>query len=182
MEDAEIVALYWKRDEDALAASADKYGPYCAVIARNILTDEGDAEECVNDTWLRAWNAIPPKRPNRLAGYFGGIVRNLALDRLRKSKTARAGGGIVTVCLDELAEVVGEEDGTDEIDLRDALNRFLGTLTPAARDIFMRRYWAFQSEGDIARARGITAGAVRMSLSRTRALLKRYLNGEETGK
>ena len=182
MEDSEIVALYWQRDERAIAETEGKYGPFCRGLARNLLGSPEDAEECVSETWLRAWNAIPPKRPSRLAGFFGAITRNLALDRLRKSNSVRAGGGVVTVCLDELAEAVGEEDGTDEIDLRDALNRFLGTLTPAARDIFMRRYWAFQSERDIARARGITAGAVRMSLSRTRALLKRYLNGEEEEK
>ena len=182
MEDAQIVALYWERDEDALRASAEKYGPYCSVIARNILGDDGSAEECVNDTWLRAWNAIPPARPERLSAFFGAVTRNLALDRLRKTKTARAGGGVVTVCLDELAEVVGTEDEAEEVALKDALDRFIGTLRPGTRDIFMRRYWAFQSEREIARAHGITAGAVRMSLSRTRAALKRYLNGGEREK
>ena len=99
-----------------------------------------------------------------------------------KEYEATAGGGVVTVCLDELAEVVGTEDEAEEVALKDALDRFIGTLRPGTRDIFMRRYWAFQSEREIARAHGITAGAVRMSLSRTRAALKRYLNGGEREK
>ena len=180
MEDADIVTLYWDRSEEAVAASMEKYGGYCAVIARNILGSGEDAEECVNDLWLRVWNAIPPDRPKKLSAYFGSVIRNLALDRRRQIQAEKAGGGTAALCLDELAEAVGEEeDALGAIDLRDALDRFLETLGPNPREIFMRRYWAFQSEREIARALGITAGGVRLSLSRTRKLLKQYLTGED---
>ena len=180
MEDAEIVALYWERSEEAVAASMEKYGGYCAVIARNILGSGEDAEECVNDTWLRVWNAIPPDRPKKLSAYFGAVVRNLALDRRRTQRTEKAGGGAVSLCLDELAEAVGEEEEAfGAVDLKDALDRFLGSLGARPREIFMRRYWAFQGEKEIARAMGITAGGVRLSLSRTRKQLKQYLTGED---
>ena len=180
MEDTDIVALYWDRSEEAVAASMAKYGGYCAVIARNILGSGEDAEECVNDLWLRVWNAIPPDRPKKLSAYFGSVIRNLALDRRRQIQAEKAGGGTAALCLDELAEAVGEEeDALGAIDLRDALDRFLETLGPNPREIFMRRYWAFQNERESARALGITAGGVRLSLSRTRKLLKQYLTGED---
>ena len=180
MEDADIVALYWERSEEAVAASMEQYGGYCAVIARNILGSGEDAEECVNDLWLRVWNAIPPDRPKKLSAYLGAVVRNLALDRRRQIQAEKAGGGNVSLCLDELAEAVGEEeDALGAIDLKDALDRFLGTLGPNPREIFMRRYWVFQNEREIARALGITAGGVRLSLSRTRKQLKHYLTGED---
>lgn len=183
MEDSEIVALYWSRSERALAESQSKYGGYCSSVALRILDSPEDAEECVNDTWLRAWNTIPPERPVRLAAFFGAITRNLALDRRRKSRTEKAGKGVVALCLDELAECVGSEDSrienvSDAMALKEALDRFLGTLKPRQREIFMRRYWAFLSEPDIARACGMTVGAVKMSLSRTRKKLKDHLKRE----
>ena len=186
MEDAAIVALYWERSEEAIRESDRKYGPYCSVIARNILSSREDAEECVNDTWLRAWNAIPPERPGKLAAYFGAITRRLALDRFRRKRTARAGGGTVFVCLEELAECVGKDEDPGEnavfrIALKEALDRFLAAMKPEPREIFMRRYWAFSAEREIARELGLSVGAVKMSLSRSRKQLREYLEREGIG-
>ena len=185
MEDNAIVALYWERSEEAIRESALKYGGYCSVVARNILGSREDAEECVNDTWMRAWNAIPPDRPRALAAYFASITRRLALDRWRRGRSAKAGGGRAAICLDELEECVGSNDPGEEavarIALKSALDRFLAGLKPEAREIFMRRYWAFSSEREIARDRGMSVEAVRMSLSRTRKLLKETLEKEEIG-
>jgi RNA polymerase sigma-70 factor (ECF subfamily) len=183
MEDSEIVALYWTRSADAVTESEAKYGTYCSAVALRILDSHEDAEECVNDTWLRAWESIPPQRPASLTAFFGTITRNLALDRRRKSRTGKAGGGTVALCLDELAECVGTEDSAlesaaDRIALREALNRFLGTLKPMPRELFMRRYWGFSSERDISRSLGISVGAVKMSLGRTRKKLRDYLKRE----
>ena len=96
MEDTEIVALYWARDQRAITESEDKYGTYCASIARNILGSPEDAEECVSDTWFRAWNAMPPQRPSLLAPFFGRITRNLAFDRYRSRSAAKRGGAETT--------------------------------------------------------------------------------------
>ena len=181
MDDRQIVALYWERSEDAIAESAKKYGGYCTAIANRILHSPEDTEECVNDTWVRAWNAIPPERPSRLELFLGTITRNLALDRFRKKQRQKAGRGEVPLCLDELLECVGdwEADPENRIALQDAMNRFLDTLTPDARVIFMLRYWHFLEIREIAQARGMSTGAVKMSLSRTRAALKEFLTKEE---
>ena len=92
MEDTAIIDLYWARSQQAVAASEEKYGPYCHTIARRILDREEDAEECVNDTWLHAWNAMPPQRPGVLSAFFGKLTRNLSLDRWRRLKAAKRGG------------------------------------------------------------------------------------------
>ena len=183
MEDSEIVALYWDRSPDAVTESETKYGGYCSAIAARILSSREDAEECVNDTWLRAWESIPPERPSNLAAFFGTVTRNLALDRWRRSRTGKAGGGTAALCLDELAECVGAEDSAvetvaDRIALKDSLDRFLGALRPGPREIFMRRYWAFSTEREISAALGISVGAVKMSLGRTRKKLREHLARE----
>ena len=104
MEDQQIIELYWARSEQAIRESETKYGAFCLSIARNILAQEQDAEECVNDTWLRAWNAMPPQRPGILSAFFGKLTRNLSLDRWRYNRAAKRGGPQVETALEELGE------------------------------------------------------------------------------
>lgn len=134
MHDAALVQLYWDRDERAIPATADRYGSYCASIARNILGSPEDAEECVNDTWLKAWNTMPPHRPDSLSAFLGKIVRNLSLNRYRHNTADKRGGGELPVVLDELSELVsGKEDVEREIDRRElvqAMDAFLECLSP----------------------------------------------------
>ena len=106
MNDQEIIALYWAKEERAISATAEKYGSYCHTIAYNILYDRFEAEECVNDTYLGAWNSIPPQRPNRLAAFLGKITRNLALNRYKRNHAAKRGGGQVEIALSELENCI----------------------------------------------------------------------------
>lgn len=179
MEDRDIVSLYWARDEAAIAATEEKYGDYCAGIARNILGDAQEAEECVNDTWLRAWGSIPPQRPARLGAFVGRITRNLSFDRFRQRRAERRGGGELPLVLDELAECVsgGEsvESETARRELAAALNGFLASLPPRSRRIFVKRYWYGESVKNIAEDNGMTAGAVSALLGRLRTKLRTYL-------
>ena len=173
-----IVQLYWDRDERAISATSEKYGGYCAAIAANILGDRADAEECVNDTYLRAWNAMPPHKPHVLSTFLGKIVRNLSLNRWRQN-TAKKRGGMLPAVLDELAEVVsGAEDverKVEEAALISVINDFLSQLSPEKRSMFICRYWRTDSVADIAARCGMTPGAVTMTLSRLRAALRKEL-------
>lgn len=179
MEDSEIVALYFARDEKAITESEQKYGTLCRTIANRILDSIPDAEECVSDTWLRAWNVIPPERPNRLEAFFAKITRNLALDRWRSSHAKKKGGGIAELCLDELGNAVSSSaDPVDRLLLRDLLNRFLRELKPETREIFLLRYWYFCTNAEIARRTGKSLAAVKISLHRTREELRKYLEKE----
>lgn len=110
MDDAAIVALFWARDERAIPAAAEKYGAYCAGIAGSILPDRRDAEECVSDTYLRAWSAMPPHRPAMLAVFLGRITRNLALNRLRSAAAQKRGGGGAEAVFEELQHIVSDRD------------------------------------------------------------------------
>ncbi|MCR5274235.1 MAG: RNA polymerase subunit sigma-70, partial [Clostridiales bacterium] len=114
MEDKSIIELYFQRDEKAIKESQNKYGSYCRAIAHNILHSKEDTEECVNDTWLRSWNSMPPDKPNRLSVYFGRITRNLAIDRYRKERSMKHGGGQIAICLDELSECIGESTSIED--------------------------------------------------------------------
>ena len=145
MEDSQIITLYWDRSEEALSETARKYGRYCLAIARSILESDEDAEECVSDAYLRAWNAIPPARPARLQTWLGRIVRNLALNRREKASAEKRGAGQIPLILDELAECIPDgPDGdavTESILIKDVLDRFLEALPPDTRKIFVRRYY-----------------------------------------
>ena len=163
MEDAAIVALYWARDEQALAETATKFGAYCRKIADNILHSAHDVEECENDTWLAAWNSMPDNRPARLAPYLGRITRNLALDRLDKATAQKRGSGQTFAPLDELAE-------TGRL-----ISEFLRTLPEETRNIFLRRYWYCDATADIAARYHLTESKVRVTLHRTRGKLAAYL-------
>lgn len=183
MNDRDILRLYFARDEAAITASSEKYGNYCRYIARNIVENAEDAEECVNDAWLAAWNTIPPKRPDNLATYLGRITRNAALCRVRAATAEKRGGGQYTVALDELEECIsaprGVEEAVDARALTAAIESFLRALPPSKRAVFVQRYWYLSSAADIAADRGMTVSAVNTLLCRLRAQLKTYLEKEE---
>ena len=176
MEDSKIIDLYWERSEDAIAESQHKYGPYCGKIALNILADLQDSEECVSDTFLKAWGAIPPNRPNCLRTFLGRITRNLALDRYDKNHADKRGGGELAICLDELSECIGTESDAqkqlESAELTAILDRFLAAQRPEIRKMFVRRYWYMDSITGIAERYGFTVSKVKTALSRARAELK----------
>lgn len=133
MDDSKIIQLYWDRSEQAIPATAEKYGNYCTAIAKNILADRQDVEECLNDTYLKAWNAMPPHRPSVLSVFLGKITRNLAFNQYRKNHTDKRGKGTVSLVLDELSECVSDGNGVEQTmdykELVKTINAFLGTLS-----------------------------------------------------
>ena len=179
MDDARIVQLYFDRDEQAIPTTADKYGNYCTSIANNILGNHEDAEECVNDTYLNTWNAIPPHRPKMLSTFLGKIVRNLALNRYKHNTAKKRGGGEFQSVLDELGDCVSGRDDVEQAyeytELVAAINTFLSTLSTKKRNIFVRRYWYADSISDIAARYNMTYAAVSMELNRLRTKLHNYL-------
>ena len=181
MEDQQIVDLYWQRNEKALSQTQKKYGKYCHRIAYAILYSGEDAEECVNDTLLRAWGAIPPARPSRLSTFLGKITRNLALDRLDKN-TAQKRQGPIEIILDELSECIPDADSTldptDKIALGDAINSFLSSLDPRDRVMFLQRYWYSSPIKSIAREMELGESTVKVTLMRTRNKFREHLEKE----
>lgn len=179
MEDSKIVQLYWNRDEQAIDATADKYGRYCASIARNILGNPEDAEECVNDTYLNAWNAMPPSRPGILSTFLGKITRNLSFNRYQYNTADKRGGGETAVVLEELLDVVSDgEDPMQVMEYRElvkAIDAFLAGLPAQKRRIFVCRYWYFDSVSGIASQFHMTENNVSVTLNRIRAQLRDYL-------
>ncbi len=178
MRDEQIIELFWARDQQALAETERAYGSLCRGLARRILRSPEDAEECVNDGYLRLWNRIPPERPDSLGSYLTRIVRNLCVDRLRQAGAAKRGGRAVTVSLDELELVTGRSDlesGLMARELGQAVDRFLRTQPEAARSIFLRRYYFLDSRMEIASRYGISVARVSVILSRTRRRLRDYL-------
>ena len=179
MDDSVIIELYWQRDERAIKESKSKYGVYCSTIADNILHSAEDSEECVNETWLKAWNVIPPERPLRLSAFLGRITRNLAIDKYRRERSGRYGGGQTAMCLDELGECIGDGSAIeDRLALRELLNTFLCGLPDKNRDIFLMRYWYLMPTAEIAKRNALTNGDVKMVLQRVRKKLKKYLEKE----
>lgn len=179
MEDHVIVRLYWERDEQAILATAEKYGGYCMAIARNIVGSREDAEECVNDTWWKAWCSMPPHKPDVLATFLGKITRNLSFNRYKHNMAEKRGGGELSAVLDELSEVVsGRNTLEQEVDFRQllcAIDSFLDSLSPEKRSIFLCRYWYTDSVSEIAARHGMREGAVSMKLNRLRRNLRVYL-------
>ena len=179
MDDAKIVQLYWDRNEQAIPATADKYGNYCTSIAKNILGNHEDAEECVNDTYMNAWNSMPPHRPSILSTFLGKITRNLSLNRYKHNTADKRGGGELPVVLDEISNLVsGTDDVEQEINSKElikAIDTFLGTLSIEKRGMFIRRYWYFDSISDIANRFGMTENNVSVTLNRLRLKLHNYL-------
>ena len=177
MEDVRIVELFWERSETAIEETQRKYGRYCYHIAYNILFSNEDSEECVNDTYLRAWNAMPPHRPERLSAFLGKIVRNLALDRYDKKMATKRSAG-VELALDELEECVADTDevwNEDEQRLRTAINGFLAALPRRDRMIFIRRYWYVSPISQIATEFGAEEGNIKVILHRVRKKFREHL-------
>ena len=182
MEDLHIIELYWQRDESAIKESQTKYGGYCSTIANNILHSAEDTEECVSDTWFRAWNAMPPEKPSRLAVFFGRITRHRAIDKYRRDNSQQYGGGQTALCLDELAECIGEDSPIeDRLALRELLNIFLRHLPDKNRKLFLLRYWYLMPIAEIAKRTDMSEGAVKMILQRVRDKLRNYLKKEGVG-
>ena len=179
MDDDAIVRLYWDRNAQAISESAGNYGAYCESIARNILINRADAEECVNDTWLHAWNAIPPHRPSVLRTFLGKITRNLAFDLYKKLHRDKRGGHNIDLVLDELAEIVSGKDDPEKSvqdrELTDEINVFLSGLSEANRYMFILRYWYADGISEIARRFNMSENNVSVTLGRMRKKLKKYL-------
>lgn len=182
MDDERIVDLYWERSENAIAETSAKYGRYCKYIAYNILQNHEDSEECVNDTYMKAWAAMPSYRPSKLSAFLGKITRNLSLNRYKKSTTQKRGAGQIPLALDELQECLPSsssvEKEMDDILLKDALNQFLSELDRENRIIFMQRYWYLCSIKEIAKEHHFTESKVKMILSRLRSQLKIFFEKE----
>ena len=179
--DNEIISLFLERSEQAIKELSDKYGALCGCVARNILNDDQDAEECVNDAYLGVWNTIPPQKPTRLQAYVCQIVRNLSLKKYHANAAAKRNSHYDTA-LDELeaclAAPVSVEDQYAAKELGRLINNFLGTLDKQTRMIFVRRYWYADSIADISAQYHMTENNVYVRLSRTRDKLKQYLKKE----
>lgn len=182
MEDTEIVALYWARDESAVAESETKYGGYCRAIALGILESREDAAECVNDTWLRAWEAMPPRRPSRLDTFLGRLTRNLSLDRWRALRAQKRGGGQTELALHELEECLPAagrpESEVETGELTESLNRFLEALPREKRVLFIQRYWYLRPVEELAALHGMRKSTAASTLFRLRAELREHLERE----
>ena len=178
IDDHNIIELYFARDERAIRETSDKYGKLCQNIARNILGNAQDAEECVNDAYVGVWNAIPPARPEDLCAFVCRVVRNVSLKRLRavtRQKCSRE----MTVSLSELEEILpdGAVDGR-EGEVSAAISAFLRLQSDDVRDVFVRKYYFFDSVADIAKRYGFSQSKVKSMLYHTREKLKEHLKGE----
>ena len=171
MNDAGIIDLYWQRSERAIPETENAYGPYCHTVAYNLLRNAEDAEESVNDTWLAAWNAMPPERPNSLKAFLGRITRNISVTRLRRSGSQKRGGGEASLAIDELSECL--PGGSDPA--RTTENR---ELPKRERVIFLGRYFYALNAEEIAARLGMKTAAVKTSLYRTRKRLAQKLEEE----
>ena len=180
MDDNSIIELYWQRDQSAVSCTAEKYGGMCSRIAVNILGSAQDAEECVNDTWMRAWNAIPPQRPAHLPAWLGRITRNLSLNRLSERKAEKRGSGQVILALHELEECVSgsEQELSDGRAIITAINAFLRNERQRDRALFVLRYWQLEPVDAIARRFGLSQSNVTTILFRMRKRLRTYLERE----
>lgn len=181
MEDSAIIKLYWARDEGAIAQTDLKYGTFCRKLAFNVLSSNEDSEECVNDTWHRAWDTMPPQRPDSLRAYLGRIVRNLSISRLRQRTAQKRGGGL-EVMLSELGDCLpasqSVERETEAKELAGVISAWLRGLNDDDRAVFIRRYWYGDSVGDLAREWGCTANQMAKRMLRLRRALKARLEQE----
>ena len=179
MEDKDIIRLYFERSEEAINATAQKYSAFLSAISFGILRSREDAEECVNDTYMQAWNSIPPNEPKRLPAFLGKITRNLSLNRYERMTAQKRGGGSKELALEELEECIpaaGDvQREVEDTELRELINEFLGRLNKESRIIFMCRYWYFCTVSEIAEDMHVGESKVKMSLLRTRKKLKQFL-------
>lgn len=183
MEDAQILDLYFARSEQAIRETDLKFGRYCLTIAYNILRNNEDSEECKNDTYIKAWNAIPPKKPDNFRAYLGKIARNIALNMYEYMHRKKRDVNSTEAILDELSECIPDpgsdvEQTAESTLIRDSINQFLGTLSADNRRIFVRRYWYASPIEEIAQEYGFSVSKVKTSLMRTRSKLKKHLESE----
>lgn len=183
MDDGEILSLYCKRSETAISETAAKYSNYCYRIAHNILKNNEDAEECVNDTYMRAWEAIPPARPARLSTFLGKITRNLSLNMYQKYNAEKRGFGQIEIALSELEECIPDiattiEQAAESTLIIQTLNVFLADINKTNRKIFVRRYWYMSSIEEIASDYNMSSNHIKVVLYRMRKKLKSIFEKE----
>ena len=182
MEDNQILDLYFQRNADAIKETNSKYGSYCYTIANNILHNKEDSEECVNDTWFHAWNAIPPQRPNRFRMFLAKIIRNLSFNCFNAIHAQKRGGGEIDIILEELAECIAEESDIENEyiakELEQCIRFFVRALPERDGNIFVRRYFFTDPVSVIAKRYKMTDNHVMVILSRTRKKLKAHLEQE----
>ncbi|MCL2036591.1 MAG: sigma-70 family RNA polymerase sigma factor [Oscillospiraceae bacterium] len=181
MDDALILELYNSRSQSAIDETAKKYGAYCLTIAWNVLKNRQDSEECVNDTYLRAWEIIPPERPLNFRAFIGKIARNLSLKKYETQNAKKRGGGFTAIC-EELNQCLpSPHDVEAEYDTREIgrlLDSFLRGVDNESQVIFVNRYWYGESIGAIAKRFEMSESKVKSNLFRTRNKLKSYLESE----
>ena len=181
MEDNKIIELYWARNVDALRETEEKYGAYLTSLSSQILTNRRDIEECVNDTYWRAWNAMPPHRPNILGAFLAKIVRECSIDKYRRKIAYRRGRAQYDIALEELGDCIGSESAEATLmakELTEAIGRFLAEQTADNRRIFVCRYFYFDSLRDIARYFVCSESKIKSTLFRMRQNLREYLKKE----
>ena len=182
MEDPEIIKLYFARDEQAITETRLQYGGYCTTIAYNILASLEETEECVSDTYLHTWNAIPPTEPRSLKYFVGKITRNLALNRARDAGAQKRAGSQYALCLDDLENLISDRSSPEKLldakALGQTISEFLYTLPPGKRNLFVLRYWHFTPIPALANAMNMRETTVRSELYRLRRKLKAYLEKE----
>lgn len=182
MEDREIVELFWARDEGAIPAAQERYGARLTALTERLLGSSQDAEECVNDTWLRAWNAMPPQRPGILSAFFAKLTRNLSLDRWRRERAAKRGGSQTEAALHELEDCLPDRHGPEEQleagETAALISAFLRAQPELDRRLFVRRYFYLESVAALAARFRLTQGQVKSRLHRTRGRLKQALEQE----
>lgn len=182
MEDIQIVDLYFARNEQAIKETAQKYGKYLFSIAYNILSSNRDSEEAVNDTYLGAWNSIPPHSPQRLSTYLGKITRRISLDKWKSLHTRKRGGGEVVLALEELGECIASgETPQQKLEVQELtlqINAFLKALPETEQQVFICRYWYLSSVKTIAKQFDFSESKVKSMLCRTRLKLKAHLEKE----
>lgn len=183
MNDSDIVALYFERDESAILRTDEKYGKYCFRIANNILSDKGESEESVNDTYDAAWRAIPPHKPTVLSAFLAKLCRRISIDKLRKRTAGKRAEGGTALVLDELSECVSSDESiTDELErkrLREVINRFVGALSDSERRVFILRYFHMYAIESISFATGFSESKIKSMLMRIRGRLRTVLEKEE---
>lgn len=183
MDDLTIIELYFARDEQAIKETDAKYGKLCYRIANNILNNDEDSQECVNDTYVGVWNTIPPTRPNNFKAFVCRITRNLSLKRIEAAARQKRSQATV-VSLDELAEILSDENiasGVTDETIGKAISDFLRKEKEEVRNVFVRKYYFFDSIGEIAKRYGFTESKVKNMLYHTRNKLKDYLIKEGVG-
>ena len=183
MEDSHIIDLYWARSERALSETSSKYGKYCYSISYRILANTEDANECVNDTYLGAWNSMPPHRPSVLSTFLGKITRRVSINRWKQNNREKRGAGEISLALDELSECIPSPVDTEAViesnELAKAINAFLSVLPDTERNVFICRYWFLASISEISQRFDFSQSKTKITLMRTREKLYQYLKRED---